>query len=124
MYFTLLERFIEQSCFFFQLFSVKGKSNTPKETLRVQLAEQILSASTQDLKKPQFVFRPPPLQQNGEELLVRLKKEPTFELKYESYVMIEVFKFLGSVDLSRCASVCKAWNSIVQVRQSNCLLKT
>ena len=94
---------------------MKGKSNTPKETLRVQLAEQILSASTQDLKKPQFVFRPPPLQQNGEELLARLKKEPTFELKFESYVMLEVFKFLGSVDLSRCASVCKAWNSIVQV---------
>jgi len=78
-----------------------------------------LSASTQDLKKPQFVFRPPPLRQNGEEVLARLKKDPELDLKTESYVMIEVFKRLGSVDMGKCACVCKAWNSIVQVPSSD-----
>ena len=62
---------------------------------------QILSASTQDLKKPQFVFRPPPLRPDSEELLQRLSKDQGLDIKMESSVMINVFKFLGSVDLSR-----------------------
>ena len=52
-----------------QLFSVKAKSNTPKENLRVQLAEQILSASSHEHKKPQFVFRPPPVRPNIDEIV-------------------------------------------------------
>ena len=99
----------------FQLFSVKAKSNTPKESLRIQLAEQILSASTSDLKKPQFVFRPPPLLPNVDEIVRRSKTEPGFSLKTEHYVMVEVFKRLRHVDLGRCAVVCKAWNKIAQV---------
>jgi hypothetical protein len=76
-----------------------------------------LSASTQDLKKPQFVYRPPPLPPNGEELMTRLRKrDPELDLKSESFVMLEVFKRLGAEDLGRCACVCKAWNKIVQVK--------
>jgi len=73
-----LELEISQVLFIFQLFSVKAKSNTPKESLRIQLAEQILSASTSDLKKPQFVFRPPPLQPNVDEIVRRSKTEAGF----------------------------------------------
>jgi F-box domain len=87
--------------------------------LRIQLAEQILSATTSELKKPQFVFRPPPLQPNVDEIVRRMKVESEFDLKTEPYIMIEVFKRLGPYDLGRCAVVCKAWNKIVQVRKNN-----
>ena len=32
----------------------------PKSELRSQLSDQIISASSQPLKKPPYVFRPPP----------------------------------------------------------------
>merc|ERR1712018_460566 len=44
----------------YQLFSVKGHSDQPKNELRSQLSDQIISAASEPLKKPQYVFRPPP----------------------------------------------------------------
>ena len=42
------------------MFQAKGHSDMPKSELRSQLSDQIISASSQPLKKPQYVFRPPP----------------------------------------------------------------
>ena len=41
----------------YQLFSVKGTSDQPKHVLRTQLAEQILTASSQETRKAKYVFR-------------------------------------------------------------------
>ena len=42
------------------MLQVKGHSDQPKGELRSQLSDQIISASSMALKKPQYVFRPPP----------------------------------------------------------------
>ena len=45
----------------YQLFSVKATSDQSKYSIRTQLAEQILAASTAETRKPKYVYRPPPL---------------------------------------------------------------
>ena len=51
-------------------FVVHGKSNQPKCELRAQLADKILAASKKPVKAPQFVYRPPPLEDNVEDVSV------------------------------------------------------
>ena len=54
-----------------QLFQVQGRPDQSKQELRSQLATQILSASTEVKREPQYVFRPPPMQLGAEEIYER-----------------------------------------------------
>jgi hypothetical protein len=100
----------------YQLFSVKGTSDQSKHELRTQLAGQILSASTHPHKKPQFVFRPPPVQQmSAEEIYERRKTSPdVVDLTMERGIMLPVFKMLDTTELAKCVLVCKTWCKIIQ----------
>ena len=70
-----------------QLFQVQGRPDQSKQELRSQLATQILSASTELKKEPQYVFRPPPMQLGAEEI----------------YGMIDCIERLGSSDTENCS---------------------
>ena len=50
---------------------------------------------------------------SAEEIYDR-RKEEKVELSKERGIMLDVFKMLGTVDLSHCVLVCKAWNKIIQ----------
>ena len=96
-----------------QLFQVQGRPDQSKQELRSQLATQILTASMETKKEPQYVFRPPPMQLGAEEIYERREHEAV-DLKMERGIMLEVFKRLNTIDLSSCVLVCKAWTKIVQ----------
>ena len=97
----------------YQLFSVKGTSDQPKQELREKLAGQIMSASTHAHKEGPYVFRPPPTILSAEEIYERREKEPV-DLRLERGVMLGVFRKLNTDDLARVVVVCKAWSKIVQ----------
>eukprot|EP00088_Acartia_fossae_P039647 TRINITY_DN4126_c0_g1_i2.p1 TRINITY_DN4126_c0_g1~~TRINITY_DN4126_c0_g1_i2.p1 ORF type:complete len:935 (+),score=174.46 TRINITY_DN4126_c0_g1_i2:37-2841(+) len=93
-------------------FVVHGKSNQPKSELRAQLADKILAASKKPVKAPQFVYRPPPLEDNVEDVLKKWKDEGSVALINERAVMLPVFQYLTSEEVVKCARVCKAWYKI------------
>ena len=94
----------------YQLFSVKGRSDQPKHELRTQLAEQILAASSQPMRMPKYVVRPPPKEENLDDLFKMTKDD----LVLERAIMLGVFQKLPTTDLANCALVCKAWNGVLQ----------
>uniref|UniRef100_A0A0K2TRG6 [histone H3]-dimethyl-L-lysine(36) demethylase n=1 Tax=Lepeophtheirus salmonis TaxID=72036 RepID=A0A0K2TRG6_LEPSM len=99
----------------YQLFSVKGKSDQSKGTMRLQLAEQILSASTHPAKKPSYVFRPPPKEVSSPETIYELRKAyKDVDLLAESSIILPIFQQLTLIDLSVCSQVCRAWHKIAQ----------
>lgn len=97
----------------YQLFSVKGKSNQPKYEMRTQLAEQILAASTKSetKKAEKYVFRPPKAEAEDPETLFKMSLD---QLLMQSSVMLPIFGYLNTNDLSQCALVCKTWKNILQ----------
>ena len=97
----------------YQLFSVKGTSDQPKHVLRAQLSDQIMSAASQPLKKPQYVFRPPPNEPSTEHVYEKRKKSEV-DLRLEPCIMLPIFQRLNTTDLANCAVTCKAWNKITQ----------
>ena len=85
-------------------FVVRGTSDQSKIELRHQLADKIMAASTKTLKQPSFVFRPPPLTGQLEDLYQRLKKHSSnVELCQEIEVMLPVFQFLTTPQLAVAA---------------------
>jgi len=104
----------------YQLFSARGTSDQPKHVLRAQLSEQIMSAATQELKQPQYVFRPPPPppctgKANAADIYARRAKAGgALDLALEPSLVLPVFQLLNTTDLANCAVACKSWNKIAQ----------
>ncbi len=98
-----------------QLFCVRGTSDQPKHELRAALAKQIMAASTKPLREPPYVVRPPPKERlEVDEIWDRRRAGEEVDLLLERGVMLPVFARLGTVDLSRCVTVCKRWTKIIQ----------
>lgn len=93
-------------------FVVHGKSNQPKSELRAQLAEKIVAASTKPVKAVQYVYRPPPLEDNHDAIFKRYTAQGVGALLMEKAVMLPVLKYLTSQEVGRCALVCRAWYTI------------
>ncbi|XP_019876695.2 jmjC domain-containing histone demethylation protein 1 isoform X2 [Aethina tumida] len=71
-----------------------------KTLFRMQLAQQIASNSTKQLKKPMMVVRPAPLMMNPMSVN---------NLTMDKRCVLSVFKYLSVKDLTNCALVCKTW---------------
>ena len=96
-------------------FIVRGTSDQSKLELRLQMSEKIMAATSKTLKKPRYVFRPPPLVAKVEEIYERLKKQTEdnpVHLNLEFQLMLPVFKFLTTSQLALAARVCKSWHKV------------
>lgn len=74
-----------------------------KNTIRTQLAHQIISTSTKLLKKPQYVVRPAPLSSMSQSSNSNLTLDPT--------CLKAIFRYLPPETLVVCSLVCKAWST-------------
>ena len=95
-----------------QEFVVKGRSDQTKAELRTQLAEKIIAASTKPIKNPSYVFRPPPLLVNVDDVFSRLTREGPDFLVTEMMVMLPVFQLLTTAEVVRAGLVCRSWHKI------------
>jgi len=93
-------------------FLVKGRSDQSKSELRSQMAEQIIAASSKPIKHPSYVFRPPPLLVDVEDVYERLRKDGPDVLLTDLMVMLPVFQYLTTAEVVRCGQVCWAWHKI------------
>lgn len=75
-----------------------------KNSIRSQLAQQMLNSSTKVLKKPLYAIRPTPFHQPATQSPSNLALDPTL-LKI-------VFRYLPPESLVTCSSVCKIWSNV------------
>ena len=80
--------------------------------MRSQLSEQIMSASSHPLKRPQYVFRPPPVEETAADVYDRRKRGEEVDLTLQAILILPIFKRLNTTDLANCAVACKAWNKV------------
>ena len=79
-----------------------------------------MSASSQPLKKPAYVFRPPPVEHSAADVYERRRRAAgrgdgaSFDLTTEQCILLPIFRRLNTTDLANCAVACKAWNKIAQ----------
>lgn len=83
-----------------------NSTSTPrrKNSIRSQLAQQMLNSSTRVLKKPQYVVRPAPFTQLHSPSNANLSLDPT--------ILKMVFRYLPPESLVTCCSVCKIWSNV------------
>jgi len=93
-------------------FVVHGKSNQPKSELRAQLAEKIIAASKKPIKTAQYVYRPPPQEDNLDKVFRRYRAEGVSKLMEERAVMLPVFQYLTTAEIVACSIVCRSWHII------------
>ena len=94
-----------------QQFVVRGTSDQSKQSLRSQLAEQILSASQKQVKQPMYVVRPPPLNSKVQDIYDRRSKAPQLDLRLERQLLLPILRFLPTLDLASCGLVCRTWHT-------------
>lgn len=78
-----------------------------KNTLRTQLAHQILNSSAKPLKKPPFVVRPAALPSTSTSSSSSSSSSHHHAL--DKIALLEVFRFLSAETLATCSLVCKTW---------------
>lgn len=77
-----------------------------KNTLRTQLAQQIMSSGTKTVKKPSFVVRPA----TNPNLSHSISSGHHYAL--DSKALFEVFRYLPQETLITCSGVCKTWSTV------------
>lgn len=75
-----------------------------KNTLRTQLAQQILNSSTKPLKKPSFVVRP------ASNTSSNALSNQHYAL--DSTALLAIFRYLTPETLVTCSMVCKTWATV------------
>ncbi|XP_055850030.1 jmjC domain-containing histone demethylation protein 1 isoform X1 [Episyrphus balteatus] len=75
-----------------------------KNSIRSQLAQQMLNSSTRVLKKPLYAIRPTPFQQPT-------TQSPS-NLALDATLLKIVFRYLPPESLVTCSSVCKIWSNV------------
>ena len=86
---------------------VKSTSDQSKQSLRSQLADQMLAASKKLVKQPVYVVRPPPLAAKAQDIYERRAKSPDLDLKQERLLILPVLRYLPTLDLASCGAVCR-----------------
>lgn len=79
-----------------------------KNTLRTQLAQQILNSSTKVLKKPSFVVRPAMNASSSNSTSLSASQNPILD----PVALLEVFRYLTQETLITCSLVCKTWSNV------------
>lgn len=79
-----------------------------KSDLRTQLAYQLIGSSKAVLRKPMFPVRPAVLKPTNTPLLVKPQNTGP---PVDRVCILNIFKYLNSLDLARCALVCRAWSN-------------
>lgn len=79
-----------------------------KNTLRTQLAQQILNSSTKVLKKPSFVVRPAANTSSSNSTSSSASQNPILD----PVALLEIFRYLPQEGLIACSLVCKTWSNV------------
>lgn len=79
-----------------------------KNTLRTQLAQQILNSSTKVLKKPSFVVRPATNASSTNSTSSSASQNPILD----PVALLEIFRYLPQENLITCSLVCKTWSNV------------
>lgn len=83
-----------------------------KNTLRTQLAQQILSSSTKPLKKPQFVVRPANISNSSSSSSTAASSSSNQHYALDTTALRAIFKYLPHETLITCTLVCKTWSNL------------
>ncbi|KAL9889603.1 lysine demethylase 2 [Glossina fuscipes fuscipes] len=85
-----------------------GQVGRKKNSIRSQLAQQMLNSSTRVLKKPQYVVRPSAhMGYNGNGTT-----HATTNLALDPTLLKIIFRYLPQETLVACCSVCKVWSNV------------
>lgn len=86
-----------------------------KNSIRSQLAQQMLNSSTRVLKKPQYVVRPGQLMQvgsGGGNMNSGAASASSSNLALDATLLKIIFRYLPPETLVTCSSVCKIWSNV------------
>lgn len=78
-----------------------------KNTLRTQLAQQILNSSTKPLRKPSFVVRPAAVASTS-----AASSAANQHYALDQTALLAIFRHLPQETLVACSTVCKAWANV------------
>lgn len=78
-----------------------------KNSVRSQLAQQIMNSSTRTFKKPMYVVRPAPL--TNQQLYPQTQSANTI---YDPTALKAIFRYLPPEALVTCSAVCKVWSNV------------
>lgn len=88
--------------------SISNHVPRKKNTLRTQLAQQILNSSTKVLKKPSFVVRPSTNASSNNSTSSSASQNPILD----PVALLEIFRYLPQESLITCSLVCKTWSNV------------
>lgn len=88
-----------------------------KNTLRTQLAQQILNSSTKTLRKPTFVVRPTSVSTGGSSASGPSSSSSSSSSGSTHYALdttalLAIFRYLPQETLITCSLVCKTWSNV------------
>lgn len=88
-----------------------------KNTLRTQLAQQILNSSTKPLRKPTFVVRPTSISTSGSSASGPSSSSSSSSSGSTHYALdttalLAIFRYLPQETLITCSLVCKTWSNV------------
>lgn len=78
-----------------------------KNSVRSQLAQQILNSSTRTFKKPMYAVRPVPL--SNQQLYPQTQSA---NIAYDPTALKAIFRYLPPEALVTCSAVCKVWSNV------------
>lgn len=85
-----------------------------KNTLRTQLAQQILNSSTKPLRKPSFVVRPASYSTSNSSVSGSTSSSSSGSAHYalDPTALLAIFRHLPQEALITCSLVCKTWSNV------------
>lgn len=83
-----------------------------KNTLRTQLAQQILSSSTKTLKKSSFVVRPTVISASAISSSASSSSSLNQHYALDPAALLSIFRYLPHETLITCSLVCKTWSNV------------
>lgn len=85
-----------------------------KNTLRTQLAQQILNSSSKPLRKPAFVVRPANNLNSGSSISGSSSSASSGSAHYtlDPTALLAIFRYLPQETLITCSLVCKTWSNV------------
>lgn len=88
-----------------------------KNTLRTQLAQQILNSSTKTLRKPTFVVRPTSVSTGGSSASgpsssSSSSSSGSIHYALDTTALLAIFRYLPQETLITCSLVCKTWSNV------------
>lgn len=83
-----------------------------KNTLRTQLAQQILNSSSKALRKPSFVVRPTTNASANPSASGSSSASASTHYALDPTALLAIFRYLPQETLTTCSLVCKTWSNV------------